>query len=71
MIYRWFSHRYEDTKSLADQLPFVKTVKPDVKMTMMQKTRAAGVEYAVGCRLTSSRGVEEGVLTSPPIMPRQ
>jgi hypothetical protein len=38
------THKYEDTKPLPDQLPVVKTVKPEVKITMMQKTRAAGVE---------------------------
>ena len=38
------TYKYEDTKPLPDQLPVVKTVKPEVKITMMQKTRAAGVE---------------------------
>ena len=52
MIFRWFTHRYEDTKPLPDQLPVVKTVKPDVKMTITQKTRAAGVEYAVGIQVS-------------------
>ena len=39
------AHRYDETKPLADQFPFVKTVNPEVRMIMTHITKAAGVEY--------------------------
>ena len=39
--------RYEDTKPLVDQLPFVNVVKPAVSRIMIQAKKATGVEYCV------------------------